>query len=715
MIFYSTTEAELFDFSITERGLSDIKTTGFDSIYLEYRNMKADCSSPRFQEWLSAFCRLCEEADMKLVIDTHMRAMNQHFRQEKPEVYSDALKYAYFNLQDGKFELSTTGEVLHWDIEKAYLIERVSGEQLKACRDVTAQVRSGRVHMEGGGCAMTETTGQSVALREFSVEGVNEGELMLVSRHRYLYVDFDYGHPSLMDSVPDLFDMFGGEGRPCEGFMWDEPHFGFAFYPDQGRAISERLYAEFEAQFGYDLRGRLVELWWDVEGSDSAQVRLHYAELLETQLSKTEERYCDEAQVYAKSQGKERISYMGMHRTMHGELADDFYIGCADYFRHNRFTNHGFTDSVFERDDSMFTFFRFAQSLALDSRDGEAWSNNWGFKPTEAHHHYYFPLMGIMNIRWIGHTYHNSILFGPGYPDSDLWPTMPEHLKDHGALIDALAGAKVVADTAVLYNWKAMARYPSKYIHTHRRNLLLMSKQFAQQGTQFLFIDDEILAGAEIEGDDFVTRIGSFSRLIVPWADMLLPEAFVMLQKLAAAGVEILIFGTPAERTSDGACVKADFASLIGVEVQSALCIQFGDTIELEGASFTMAPEQVQENFSSNPAETYPDHYKRYQILVNGVEAAICRKGSVAYSGAELPFYPGALAQLVSGFSGSLPERGIAMLHADTLGEFVGICGEYGEPMQGALEWGGQSIDLSGQRYALVRRSEDGLEIILKA
>lgn len=208
----------------------------------------------------------------------------------------------------------------------------------------------------------------------------------------------------------------------------------------------------------------------------------------------------------------------------------------------------------------MLTFFRMAQSLALDSRDGEAWSNNWGFHPTEAHHRYYLPLMGIMNIRWIGHTSHDSIQFGPGYPHHPLWKTLPGHLRNHRKLLNALQGARPLADTGVLYNWKAMARHPDTTIHTHRRNLLLLSKQLMRQDTQFLFLSDGMLAERRIRGTSFDTRIGTFLRLIVPWADLLEPEAFTALERMAKAGIELILFGAPAEYTADGADVRYRFA-----------------------------------------------------------------------------------------------------------------------------------------------------------
>lgn len=710
MIFYSTTEAELFDWSITERSLADIQNTGFDSVYLEYRNVRATARSPRFQVWLTRFCQHCEKIGMEVAVDAHVNAISAQLQERHPEAYTDPLQYGYHTVEQGQFELKTTGEPLHWGVEKAYLITRGGPDTLASVEDVTDRLRQVHIQVEGGGCAMTEARGPSVATRRFEVEGVSAGELMLIERHRFTYAARDVGHPAVLGVLPELLEMMGGETRPCAGFMWDEPHFGFAFFPNNGRAISDHLYARFESRFGYDLRGRLIELWWNVEGRQSALVRLHYAELLEGELAILEERFAALTQAYCRERTGGRSGFLGMHRTMHEELSDDFYIGCSDYFRHNKHTSSGFTDSVFERDDSMLMFFRLAQSLGLDSSDGHAWSNNWGFRPTEAHHNYYLPLMGIMNVRWIGHTYHDSIQFGPGYPDSDLWANMPDHLADHSKLMDALEGTCPVADTAVVYNWKALALYPDNYIHTHRRSLLLLSKQLARQGTQFLFIDDLMLAEATVEADGFATRIGTFKRLILPWCDLLDPGAFEVIERLAAAGVEIVCFGAPAEYTSDGQPVRERFQKLIGASVGGAVRVAPGTALTFEQHDYAFAPERIQPNFDSNPVSTYPDHYKIYpvdpvsgqgEIGACGELSVVSRKGTVQYLGFDFPHCPGMVEALLPKPEIRFPKGAILMRSADKETEWAGLCGEFGAPLHGVFEWGGTQVELNGDRYAL--------------
>jgi|GEM_PF-1403093 len=721
MIFYSTTEAELFDRSITERSLADIQATGFDSIYLEFRNCKAQPSSPRFQNWLSYLCQCCNEMQLDIAMDAHPARILTHFEDLYPEAFTDPLRVEKVALSQGTFRLQTSGEPLHWSIEKAFWIEAMSDTCLRQVIDVTAKLQATRLVSEGGGCAMTRQRSRAVTTREFQLDGFPDGTLLIVSRERFLYKARDMGHPALLSALPQVLEVMVNSERPVAGFMWDEPHFGFAFFEGNGRAINDRLFDRFAERFGYRLEDRLVELWWDVEGKKSSLVRYHYAELLEEELAVLEARFQEETRKTSDQIADGKAGFLGMHRTMHEELSDDFFIGSVDYFRHNHFTSSGFTDSVFERDDSMLTFLRMAQSLALDSQDGEAWSNSWGFRPTEAHHAYYLPLMGMMGIRWIAHTYHDSMLFGPGYPHSPLWETLPEHLQDHAALFDACEGARPLADTAVLYNWKVLARYPDASIHTHRRNLLLLTKQLMRQGTSFLFIDDGMLSEASIENHQFRTRIGAFKQLIVPWVDLLDPNSFRQLERMAAEGIDLLLFGAPAELTSDGENVSLRFSDLIGGSVLPSQPLDVGEQIEMGELDLCCAPEQIQSNLQSNPENTYPASLHSYPLTpVKGATLAKrqencmgLQNGSVRFFGFDLPFFPGAVAASIPGWESPLPDGVIPITSSTNGTEFLGLCGEFGQPMTGKLTWKGNRIQLNGSRFSLYRLDENSLTQII--
>ncbi len=103
-----------------------------------------------------------------------------------------------------------------------------------------------------------------------------------------------------------------------------------------------------------------------------------------------------------------------------------------------------------------------------------------------------------MNVRWIGHAYRSSYMFGPGYPDHPLWKTIKPHVEEHRRMIKVLDGAEPWADTAVLYNWAAPGAYADNYMQLHRRNLLLLGRTLAELNVQHLIISPEQLAEAQM-------------------------------------------------------------------------------------------------------------------------------------------------------------------------------------------------------------------------
>ena len=78
-------------------------------------------------------------------------------------------------------------------------------------------------------------------------------------------------------------------GKSIKGIFTDEPHRGavldgFSMYRDDGAfcvPYTQKLFDEFEMRFGYDLKERLPELFFQVDGERISQVKWHYIELLQ--------------------------------------------------------------------------------------------------------------------------------------------------------------------------------------------------------------------------------------------------------------------------------------------------------------------------------------------------------------------------------------------------------------------------------------------------
>jgi hypothetical protein len=710
IIFYSLTEAELDDRRLLQRGLDDVASRGFDGIYLEYRNIRSGHTGARFRRGVRAACRYARDRGLGVVVDAHYGGMAHAIRAEAPEVFSDSWLPQRVRVRDGRFTIAFADETQYRAVERCWAMQPAPGGKTWRFRDVTARVRLRDAIADGGGCAMTEVKGRAVARLSYEVSGMTNGELLVVLRRRCEYGAIDLSHPRLRAYVRRRLDSY--RGLPLSGVAWDEPHFGFAFWREDGRAISGSLLRLFRRRFGYDLCERMTDLWFDRPGGGAALTRLHYAELLEQCLADLEADFERQARRRLKARDD---AFIGIHRTMHEETGDDFLIGCCDYFRHNRHTLGAFTDSVFEREDSMVTLLQLARSMAV-AKGEPAWNNSWGFVPTEAHHAYYLRLMGAMQVRWIGHTYHSSHQFGPGYPDHPLWATLRPHLAAHRRLLDALEGATPATDTAVLYNWRAMAAFAGNYLHVHRRNLLLLGKALTEAQIQFRLVDDEALKHGT-----------TWRRVIVPWPDMLPSATMTRLEQLAAAGTDILMFGPPAAMDADGGSQSRAFARLCGIAPPrpgAARTMREGERIRWNRRPWRLDPTGIEPGYRSNEQSSYPEDFKAYVLDPRPATEAIAtwrgrpvavRRGRVSYFAVELAHFAGLPAALLGGEAVAEISNGWR-LFAYRRGDADLLAGvsHGGTPRRAALKWLGSELSLDDCACFVAARVGSRLDVLMR-
>jgi len=638
LIFYALTEAELFDHSLIADGLRRIAEKGFDGVYLEYRNSKAGIEAARFTEGLQFFREEAECCGLAVIADASVNQFDGVLRREQPEAYVDALHALRLPVRGGCFEWTASGEVLHQSIERVWSV-RFAGEVIVAMEDVTDRLTAVRTVSEGGGCAMTEKRGRAMSRRVYRIAGASEGEVIVVLRRRFDYAFKDFGHPAVQATAREAARFFAPFAT--HGVVWDEPHFGFAFFDADGRAVSDRLLERFAERFDYRLEDRYPDLWWDQEASGrAARTRLDYAELLESELAATETVFAEAARsIFEKERGQADWLH-GIHRTMHEELSDDFLIGCCDYFRHDQFTHGAFTDSVFERPDSMLAMAHLARSMAHGKPGQVAWSNSWGFEPTPQQQSFYLHMLGAMQVRWIGHAFRSSVMFGPGFPNHPCWETMAENLAAHRGLLHALEGAKPVFEATLVYNWRAIAGVTGAERNTHRRSLLLAAWHLTEAGVPFRIappeaLGDEINAGA----------------IWLPWAEFLPESAWRALEAAAAEGRQLTIWGPPPTETLEGESVGERFQRLCGLHEQpDARHFPMGaGEIVFESVAESARPEEITPNFMNNPKESYPVGERIWLCQPGeGADAAASHaagavgvaRTSAAYFGYEWPFYP---------------------------------------------------------------------------
>jgi len=713
MIFYSMTEAETLDPSLVKKSLEDIKSKGFDSIYLEFRNTRAPITSPRFKAALDRIHAECSKLGLKVVQDANLNHLNTELLTNHPETYTESLINRQIQVKGGRFTIEIpSGDSSTQVLENAWLIGK-NGD-LTEVEECSERCRLLEQFSEGGGCAMTEARGRATTLQQWSIEGVTDATLLVVLRERFRYQHRDLGHPAFAESIDKLCHI-AAEQEGVAGVVWDEPHFGFDFLND-AYPISARLYSEFSARFGYDLKPRLIDLWLDVAGRDSGQVRLDFAELLESQLvvheNRLKERILGDP---ALGQGKPDF-FIGIHRTMHEELSDDFRIGSVDYFRHNHGLTAGFTDSVLEREDSMVTMNLLARSLGQLSPSRSSWNNSWGFRPTDEHLDYYLRLMGCLNTNWLGHAYHNSVMFGPGYPHHPTWKGMPDRLAAHRGLLDRLAGATPSPDTAVIYHWRSLADFPGAYIHQSRRDLIMATLELSTAQADVTVIDPATLAAGRARDGRWVTPLGSFRRILAIWPNRLEMEAWTAIEQAAAAGVEVMLVGPPAEVSDNGEDLRPRWEALTGAKLparSAALPMAYGSTVEILGKPFTLDPSKAVPNWKSNPQNTYVDHAKTWPLV--GGESVMrwdgrvigIRNGSVTTVTTELPQIPGAITALWP-VKPVAPRELFAFSYVRGEERMLALCSRHAKPVSADFAWEGHTVTLENSRHAVLRRAADG-------
>ncbi len=712
IIFYSMTEAEIFDPAISVRSLADIKDKGFDSIYLEYRNAKSPFWSDRFQETVERLCREAHRLGLSVILDASLNHCAADMATEHPEMFTEPISQRRVPVLDGRFTLDIGyADASCQVMENAWLLKpKGAAWQVE---EVGARCRLVSQSSEGGGCAMTRQRGGVVTRQEWALDGVKDGELLVVVRRRFGYSNRDLGHPAQAAYLDRMCDF--AARHHVEGVVWDEPHFGFDFM-DDAYPVNERLYDVFKLHFGYDLRARLVDLWLDVEGRDSGKVRLDFAEMLESQLALLETGFKTRALAHPGLGGRNPRLMVGIHRTMHEELSDDFRIGSVDYFRHNKGLTAGCTDSVFEREDSMVTMLLLARALAPLSESGEAWNNSWGFRPTSEHLDYYLRLMGCLNVGWIGHTYHSSYMFGPGYPNHPTWAGLGDTLKVHRGLIEQLEGAVPESDTAVLYHWRGVGDFHATYSHQHRRDLMMACLELGLSQAAVTIVDPVNLAAGHAELGRWSTELGSFRRILVLWPNRLDRAAWAALEKAAAAGVELLLAGPPAWQDEVGSETGTRWAALAGCKParrEAALAMPYGASVEVQGHVLALDPAKAVPNWLSNPENTYPDHAKAWEfeggeavVRWNGKTIGIRRK-SVVTVAAEVPQIPGAVAALWP-VTPVAPAGFMAFPYTRGGERLLALCSRKAVPINGTFEWEGFLIHCSGCRHAVLRRQTDG-------
>lgn len=387
------------------------------------------------------------------------------------------------------------------------------------------------------------------------------GEWWVVAFPRFSSNLYAFDAPEHEAEMMKLLDRYQAEGIRFDGFWWDEP----GYYLQFGHyAISERIYRDFRAKYGYDLKEKLHALLLTLDDGSQMRVRNDYFQLVMDYVFGAEERMWRE--------GEKRFGplRMGIHQNWH-TIPDNMYHGSADYWRGLAALDAGYTDAgSFERyfkaglaekyEDVSFMIL--ATSLARYSKTGQAYFNQWGVNYEERVPAYWNDLMAIFSNQWIQHSYGTTKGigagrdFGPGFPNHPTWPILPK-LVEKTRRVHAITGYKLpVADVAVVCPLATMM------VGLEPENDEIMSKvnrlvgAMPAAGVQVDFISDNWLGDAVLEGG--LLRLGrhSYKAVVLPCARVLTAKEHTVLQKLVAAKFPVHIVDRSPECTLDGTSVS---------------------------------------------------------------------------------------------------------------------------------------------------------------
>ena len=376
----------------------------------------------------------------------------------------------------------------------------------------------------------------------FGKPDLPEGEWWVIAFPRFGTNMYAFDSPDHEKIIFDLLDEYKKQDISFDGFWWDEPgyYFQFGHY-----AISDRIYNDFKQKYGYDLKENLYSLLLNLDDNSQIQIRYDYFQLLMDYVFGGEQRFWQKAEELF---GPVR---MGIHHTWH-TIPDDMYSGCADYWQGLKGVDGGYTDAdafegyftdnlsgKYEQVASMLL----ASSLAKFSKNKIANYNRWGVDYKSEVAVYWNDLMTLFSNEWIQHCYgYTGVVgasrgFGPGFPDHESWPILPELIKKVEEVRDITNYKLPVADVAIVYPMTTFlsGREPQNthmVNHIHRLIGIMPALGIQADG-----ISDGLLAEGKIENGKLKVRDEEYSAVLLPFAKIVTPECLSIIEKLKANSI----------------------------------------------------------------------------------------------------------------------------------------------------------------------------------
>jgi hypothetical protein len=381
-----------------------------------------------------------------------------------------------------------------------------------------------------------------------------------------LYVSFmdmskaDVAHPRYLQVQRDVLQSYADAG--LDGVGWDEPGKGGTF---AGWKCGAGFFDFFLQCHGYELRVRLGDLD-DGDSETAIQTRRDYHDALNEMNAQAQQAFNEQAQALFGQN-----CFRGTHHTYSG-LGVDIRCGCVDYFRLGRNLSHAFTDTGWEQGPFGETFLHFAlaEGLRKELDKPGAYCNDWSRTPRVKWYDYFTRVKSLYGVDWF------AIFIGNGFnerfslfPDDPYWKDVARNATGLNRLAAWLGeGAEPVSDTAVWFGWESLAMLSDRQSYLLRLfqgSLNNLAQTALDSGRFFDFVSDRALGEARIEDGTLLINNRPYKRLVMPYAVILRPEVWAVLEKVARAGIPVVFYGAPPWKTTDGRDLTRAFAELTGV------------------------------------------------------------------------------------------------------------------------------------------------------
>jgi len=370
----------------------------------------------------------------------------------------------------------------------------------------------------------------------------------------------DVAHPRYLQVQRELLQSYADTG--LDGVGWDEPGKGGNFL---GWKCGAGFFDFFQQRHGYELRQRLIDLD-DGDGLAAVQTRRDYHDALNEMNAQAQQAFNEQAQTLFGE-----TCFRGTHNTYSG-INSDIRCGCVDYFRLGRTLSDAFTDTGWEQGPYGETFLHFAlaEGLRKELNKSAAYCNDWSRTPRVKWYDYFSRVKSLYGVDWF------AIFIGDGFnerhslfPQDPYWQDVARNATGLNNLAEWLgAGAEPVSDTAVWFGWESLTALSSRHrylLRLFQPSLYNLSETALDTGRFFDFVSDLALGEAWIEGDVLMINSRPYKRLIMPYAVILRPEVWAVVETAVKAAVPVVFYGPPPWQTTEGKDLTEAFAELMGI------------------------------------------------------------------------------------------------------------------------------------------------------